>query len=935
MRKLPLWVLFLLGLCLWIGAFGVKHVWSLQIGQVVTLPANIHQLSEFQLSQAEGEDKNTQESQLKPFEDVVKDTEKLEGLFTLYRNQDKGKIYLELKPEQLDRNYLDIVTLSTGIGQGFLVRGMPLNYLMFRWHRVQDKLQFIVPNVNFRALPGSPLQRSIDQSFSDSVLYSIPIKSIHPDRKTLLIDLEDLLLTPNDLPGLTQALPFLLGASYFLDTNSSYFSNTKAFASNVEIELVYSFASGGDTVNLPSLPDSRAFNLSVNYSLSELPTNSTYVPRLADNRLGYFVTAYKDFSEDSRLEPFVRYIERWNLEPKDPEAALSPPKQPIVFWIENTVPLEYRDAVREGILIWNKAFEKAGFQDAVQVEQMPDDADWDPADVRYNTIRWSSSFESPFLGIGPSRVNPLTGQILDADIIIDANVVRLIKGQYRDLLEPNQLGLSSYSPLTSFCNDELVNHNNWELKENNNHQSISNSSIPPLLSQLVEKHDLCFGTAASQQLSLGAMAISLLHNGTPNGVEMQKYVHQFLVSLIGHEVGHTLGLRHNFHGSTMLMPQELNNTSITHTKGLVGSIMDYVGVNLAPVGIEQGDYFPVVVGPYDIWAIEYGYKPSGAISPQAERRFLEKIAQKAPEAELAYGTDEDVFGFLDPDVNPFDLSGDVLLYTQWQMDNARQMWNRLNKRYPVRGDSYSEMRVKFNTVFIYYFRQALLLSNYIGGQSFNRDLPSDPNGRPPFEPVSLEKQRQALTQIQKYVFAEDAFNFPPKLLNKLAPSRWNHWGNPAPRFSLDYPIHDNILSLQRIVLRRLLSNSRLTRLRDLELKAGQEQGQALTLPELFDTLQTGIWKEILTPTSKPITISSIRRSLQREHLEIMTSMLLRRVDVPEDARTLAWYQLRQLGGTLNKILKKRNEQLDIYTRAHLEETRDRIFKTLDAQVQSS
>jgi len=380
------------------------------------------------------------------------------------------------------------------------------------------------------------------------------------------------------------------------------------------------------------------------------------------------------------------------------------------------------------------------------------------------------------------------------------------------------------------------------------------------------------------------------------------------------------------------MPQELNDTSITRTKGMTSSVMDYVAVNLAPPGVEQGDYYPTIVGPYDRWAIEYGYKPSGQRFSVAERSFLEQIAARSPEPELAYATDEDRRGFRDPEVNIYDLSGDVLAYAQSQMDNARQMWEKLSRSYPSADEGYSEVRKQFNTIFSYYFKQAILISNYIGGSSFNRDRPGTVNGRLPFEPVPAEKQRAALAVLQEYVFAENVFNFPPDLLNQLAPSRWNHWGQRPSTSSLDYPIHESILSLQRSLLRSLLSNQRLSHLRNLELRANA--GESLTLPELFETLQGGIWTEVLEPDDADLNISSIRRALQREHLDILTKMVLRRLQVPEDARTLAWYQLNQLGDRLDGMLGRYSGDLDTYTQAHLTETRDRVRKALNAPLQS-
>ncbi|MGD2182883.1 zinc-dependent metalloprotease [Lusitaniella coriacea] len=858
----------------------------------------------------------------KSFDEIAKNTEKISGLFTLYRDKDKNKLYLEIQPEQLNKNYLCIITLSRGIGDGFLLNGLSLDNFLFHFRRVGDKVHFVLPNLNFRVRSDEPLGKLPENSFSDSVLYALDIVSIHPTRKTLLIDLSDLFLARDDLPGLNQRLPFLLGAPYTLDSDKSYFGDARAFPFNLEIETIYGFSAKGEEAffnYLPTVPDSRAFNLSVHYSISELSANSDYIPRLADDRVGYFVTTYKDLSDNRRRDAFVRYINRWKLEPLNPKEALSPPKNPIIFWIENTVPKEYRAAIREGILIWNSAFEQAGFKNAIEVRQMPDNAPWNPADVRYNTIRWSNSLEAAFLGIGPSHVNPLTGQILDADIVIDANVVRSIKDEYRNLSSLNESTPSLAARSANWCEGDSLS-------------PISvGTKLPPFFRQWMEEQDLCLNLAAQQELTVGPLALSLLQGITPTSATMGEYVHQFLRHLVAHEVGHTLGLRHNFHGSTMLAPHTLNDTSITHQVGLVSSVMDYVGVNLAPQGVEQGDYYPVIVGPYDRWAIEYGYKFSGERFPTMERRFLEQIARRAQEEELAYATDEDLRGFLDPDVNTFDLSNNVLLYAQWQMDNARRMWERLEKRYPQQGSTYSDIRAQFNTVFFYYFRQARLVTNYIGGSSFNRGHPSDPNGRLPFEPISVEKQREALEVLQKYVFAPDSFIFSPDLLNQLAPSRWNDFGLQA-RSGLDYPILDNILALQKRVLRSLLSNARLNQLRNLELKT--QPDRALTLPELFNTLQEGIWTEVLHPNRETLNISSIRRALQREYLDLLTKMVLRRSEVPEDARTLAWYQLNQLEGSLEEVLDRAGDRLDGYTQAHLFETRDRILKALNAPLQS-
>ncbi len=884
-----------------------------------------------------------------PFDKVIEKTQKNEGLFTLYRLKETSKIYLEIKPEQLNKKFLCFLNLSSGIGDILFYRGMPLGDILFEFRRQENKVEFVIPNIHFRTETGDPQGTSVQKSFSNSILYSVPILSIHPQTKALLVDLSDIFINDRtDIAGVTPFLNLLLGANYTLDGDKSYFQEVKNFPKNLEIETNYGFSGDAQStfVDLPSVPDSRSFNLVIHYSIFPLPVNNGYRPRLADQRVGYFLTAYKNISEQNKSDPFVRYINRWHLEKQIPSAPLSPPVNPIVFWIENTVPLEYRDAMKEGVLLWNKAFEKAGFLDAIQVKQMPDKADFDPEDMRYNVIHWSNLYRAFFAAIGPSHVDPMTGEILDADIIINANIIRDAKRAYQNW-RPKDSAFTNFMPLsdalkTNPCSpfklekNSLVNQAQGTESKNTpklprsseQYQRVDRSS----LREVINHSDFCFGLETEQQFAIGAMALSSLAVNSETGGDIKEFIHQYVRYLTAHEIGHNLGLRHNFHGSTFLKPEELNNTDITHSKGLVASVMDYVPLNLAPLGTKQGDYYPVILGPYDEWAIAYGYQPFES-STISEKTMLDAILSLASQPELSFATDEDAYAGLDPAINTFDLSNNMLQFSQVQLDNIRILWKKLEKISPSSKITSPNIREMFDSLYFYYLRQLNPILLYIGGESFNR--PNEGlNGEPlPFEVISLNQQRNALALLQKYVFAQDAFQFSPELLNKLAPSRWGHWGIRVLIFPLDYPIGDRVTLLQRMVLLELLSPERLTRLRDSSLKTNPEN--VLSLPELFDTLQNGIWSEILPSKEKVIKISNFRRSLQKEYLSYLIKMVLRETNSPEDANAIAWSKIKELREAISQTLRERDKKLDTYTRTHLEETRDRITKALNSQLQSN
>ncbi len=837
------------------------------------------------------------EKKEKPFDEVVKDHKVIEGLLTLYVKEDEGKVYLEIKPDQFDKVFLCSITREAADGYFFDSAAM-LDRFPFVFKRVGKKVLFVHKNVYFRADKDTAISRAVSRGVSDSIVGSATIESKpHPQRGSILVDPAAFFI--QDIGMVAYILgEYFKEAGYSFDKDTSYFGVLKSFEENTEIEAVLHFKSG-KPVMMPTVPDPRSFQHVYHYSISSLP-QTDYQPRLGDDRVGHFLTMYQDYTSVMRDTPYVRHINRWHLEKAEPKFKKSRPKKPIVFWLENTIPVEYRDAVKEGVLLWNKAFERIGFEDAIVVRQQPDDADWDPADARYSTVRW---IVQPGAGyaVGPSRTNPFTGQIYDADIRISADILRYIFMQYEELAKPIAAG-DLIARKIGILGDFLQGYCDYQIE-------------------------------SAQEAAFGWSLLSargLVDES--NEVDMAGYVHDYLVHLVAHEVGHTLGLRHNFKASSVLSAEQIQDAKLTSEKGLTGSLMDYVPTNIAPEGQKQGQYFQTSLGPYDYWSIEYAYKPVDPYGSQSEKAMLAEIASRCSEAELTYGTDEDAFQDargIDPACSWWDLGDDPIKYYQGRAALAKELFGKVEGEFEKEGNRYQKLRQVFNQGIRQYRAAAMNMPKYIGGIYHRRDHVGDPNGRIPFEPVPPARQRQALHFLQEHVFGPEAFEFTPQLLNKLAPERfwdfeWSVWR----ARQINYPIHETILSIQKWILDNLYHPVRLARLIDVELHYSEGE-KPFTMADMFEGLRKAIWSELSAPGSD---INSFRRGLQRLHLDKLAALVVDPVDgVPEDASTLARYDLVSLKAGIDRSLSRGT--LDAYTRAHLEETSARIEAVLKAGIE--
>ena len=881
-----------------------------------------------------------------PFDKVVKGAKTIQGLFNVYLKEDEAKFFLEIVPDQLDVPFLLNPTLVSGIGQGFIYPNDMLPEYVVAFHRNGKTIQLIHRNTLFRAGESSSMKHPADVAAPDAIVGQAKIESQpHPDRKSVVVDLGSIFV--GDLEGMGPALKQIFEVPYQFDKDASAVAFARGFPENLDFETVLHFKT--PEVKRPAIyaADPRSLLVRFHYSISRLPQTG-YRPRLADDRVGHFLAMVDDYSDDREEQPTVRYVTRWQLEKKDPSATLSDPKQPIVFYLENTIPKEYRDAVRKGVLNWNPVFEAIGFKDAMVVREQPDDPDWDAADVRYASLRFIVAPNAGFAQ-GPSRINPYTGQIFDADIRFSADMLRGVRREYDELVAPVTRPAAApgsetavllrtltgwASMLGPYTLDSLLAPLDGTSGERTSRPVLGAGSRPGTPPAALGYCDYAVGL--SHEAALGWDVLQARGRLT-DPKDQDRYVNDFIVAVTMHEVGHTLGLRHNFKASGVVPFDQLNDAAVTARTGMTGSVMDYIPVNLAPDGKPQGEYFQSTPGPYDYWAIEYAYKPIDAASAEAEEPALRTIASRVGDRNLAYGTDEDTFTGsprgIDPTSNMWDLGTDILAYYRSRADISRELLAKMEDRFNEPGMRYQKLRLVFAQAFGEIAPAALNVPKYIGGIRHYRDHIGDPNGRLPYDPVPASEQRAALAFMNKEIFGADAFRLPPRLFNKLAVERFpDIEGNFWTIDRIDLPIHTLVLTLQSLAMDRLYHPIVLGRLIDTEQRY-EGKDKAFTLAEMFSSVRQAVWSELDSKSN----VNSFRRNLQRRHLTTLVNLAVQSDPAqPEDARTLARADLIQIRRGIDSApgrVERPAAPLDAVTRAHLDETRARITAALEAGMQ--
>ncbi len=765
---------------------------------------------------------------IKPYDKVItKEAKTSAGLFVVHRLDEK--VFFEIPTEELRKEMLWVTQLQQ-TQAGYSYGGEPVGDRVVRWEQRGNDVLLRDVKYEIRADVSDPIKDAVEATSLEAIIAVFPVQAYGKDKRPV-IDVTSAFIS--DLPEFSAK--GRLRASG-IDARRTFIENVKAFPTNIEAKVLMTYrprGAGGaiGPLGLPQLGDSDTGGVTVmlHHSMIELPAQPMK-PRRYDDRVGFFQVSFEDYGSPKQEVERVSYINRWRLEKKDPKAAVSEPRKPIVFYIGREVPAKWRPWIKKGIEAWQPPFEHAGFKNAIIAKEPPghrEDPDWDAEDARYSSIRWlPSTIEN---ARGPHVHDPRTGEILESDILIYHNILKLVRDWYFVQTSPNDPRAQSL-PLP----DDLLG--------------------------------------------------------------------ELLAMVTSHEVGHTLGFRHNMKASSAYSVAQLRDPVFTKKYGVEASIMDYGRFNYVAQPGDGARLIPII-GPYDEFAVEWGYKefPDAKTYEQQKKELDKIVARQLEDPRLRFG---DPNASEDPSQQTEDLGSDAIGATELGLKNIDRVAGYLVKATAKDGENYDLLRAVYGELINQRNRELGHVANVVGGMVQNNLW--FPHGKKVYSAVTPDQQKKAVQFLNQHAFQTPRSLIEPDIVDRLE----------------SHGSADRILMGQQSLLRMILNQRRLNRMSEL---AARTPESAYRPTDLMSDLHEGIWGELAKPAA--VEIDLYRRNLQRAYVDLLAATL----DNPSTDSDLPALARAEL----ERVLKETSARLSAVTdsssiaQVHLKDIKTRVEHALD------